>query len=119
MFSDFTRKTIRNRIQDHLIQTCEIQRRSFTQDDFGGSTALPVQSTTESCFLTRLTRAGQDMVQDADKGRIFYELQLPFDADIQDNDRVVIDTITYEVAQAVRANSNDVMRQAIVMKVGS
>lgn len=120
MLSNFAKNVIRSRIENNLTKTCTVTRYIETVDPVLGIPEKSLQSQTNyACFLTRVGRSGSELVLEADQGRVFYMLQLPYDADIEDGDTVTIDSEDYETKQVFRSQSVDVMRQAMVVKVGS
>ena len=119
MLSTRLKGRVRQKVEQNLTMSCTIERPQWGQDDYGGREGLPPLTSTSACFLTRLTRTGADMINAADQGRVFYMLHLPWDADIEDGDEVVIDGERYRVEQAIRQQSVQVMRQAVVVLQGS
>jgi len=119
MLSTRLKGMVRQRVEQNLTQSCTIERPQWGVDDYGGRVALSPLTSTSDCFLTRMTRTGADMINAADQGRVFYMLHLPWDTDIEDGDEVVIDGERYRVEQAIRQQSVQVMRQAVVVLQGS
>lgn len=120
MFSDWSKNLIRSRIEINLTETCIITRWSETANSVYGTPERSVASQVEAkCFLTSTSRASDAMITDADKGRVFYMLQLPHDTDIEDGDTVTVKGEDYETKQVIRSQSVDVMRQALLVKAGS
>lgn len=112
-------------IEKNLTQTCRIERYTYGEDSLGGRAVTGTEIVYEGkCFLTRVNRSGADMVAAAEQGRVYYTLNLPYDADIQDQDAVFIilengAEEAYETAQVIRRQSVDVMRQAMIVRAGS
>lgn len=119
MFSNFTKSRVRSRINQNLTQTCTITRNVQTVDAYGALSVTSSSSTTSKCFLTRLQRNAPELLNEQDLSRVYYSLHLPYDTDIDDNDVVTISGETYRTVQVYRDQSVDVMRQAIVVKVGA
>ena len=123
MLSDRLRGKARLRVEQNLTETCTIERPQSGQDEYGGAMDLPPVSTTSACHLSRMSRNSADMVAMADQGRVYYMLHLPWDADIEDGDEVVMydggRELRYRVEQALRQQSVQVMRQAVVVLAGS
>ncbi len=112
---------LRASINDELMDTCTIIRYGdAVNDDYGLAVRSIVSETSSACALTRASRAtNQDMITHADKGRAFYMLSMPYDTDIQDGDTIIVASEDYETKQVIRSHSNDVMRQALLVKAGS
>lgn len=119
MLSTRLQGMVRQRVEQNLTQSCTIERPDWGTDEYGGRVELPPATSTSDCFLTRKNRSSADMINAADMGRVFYMLHLPWDADIEDGDVVVIDDERYRVEQAIRQQSVQVMRQAVVVLQGS
>lgn len=119
MFGDRTLAMIRSRINRNLTQTCTITRNVQTVDAYGALSVSSSSSTSSECFLTKMSRATPELLNEQDLSRVFYELHVPYDTDIDDNDVVTIDGETYRTVQVHRSQSVNVMRQAILVKVGA
>lgn len=116
---DFVLRTLRARVNANLVDMCIIERYEDSLDAYGNPERSLVSSTEYRCYLIRTDRSAGDMITEADVGRVFYELQLPYDADIADGDTVLIDSERYETMQVYRNQSVDVMRQARLVKQGA
>lgn len=119
MLSNNTRNLVRARINQNLTLTCTITRNVQDVDAYGALSVASTSSTTSKCFLTRLQRSSPELLNEQDLSRVFYELHLPYDTDIDDNDIVTIGGETYRTVQVYRDQSVNVMRQAVVVKVGA
>lgn len=110
---------VRARIEQHLVQECTIERKTYALDEYGVSQVITTTPTTSACFLTRNTRSAAQMNDTKDQARVYYNLHLPHDADIRDGDEVVIDGERYYTEQVLRSQGMNVMRQAVLVKHGS
>lgn len=111
-------------VESHLVLNCRIERYEYGLDSLGGRSVLSTEVISSVCFLTRVTRTGADMVAAAEQGRVYYQLQLPHDVDIQDQDAVFLlhdngEEEQFETVQVLRQQGVDVMRQATLVKAGS
>lgn len=116
---------VRARVERHLTQTCQIERKTFATDEYGDRSLASTLVIPSACFLTKVSRSSAQETAGADLGRVYYNLHLPYDTDIRDGDEVVIiDAVTaaeerYTVDQAIRSQGVNVMRQAVLIKAGS
>lgn len=117
MLPDWLSNQIRSTINTHLSETCRIERWSDSVGDYGEPVRSLDYATDATCYLTRLNRESDGMVTEAERSETRYMLQLPHDADIRDGDVVIVNDERYQVAQVHRSMSQQVMRQAIVIKV--
>ncbi|QPC81067.1 hypothetical protein G4Y79_15290 [Phototrophicus methaneseepsis] len=116
-----TQRMMQRAVLRRLTQTCEIRRNHAPVPDGYGGYQEPrgYDRIVSACFLVTDSRRQRDAgVAGADVGQVFYVLQLPYDTDIQDGDVVIVDDKQFEVAQAVVEHSNDVMRQARLVRAG-
>lgn len=119
ILSNSTQAILRQRVESAMTKDCIIRRTTFSTDSYGGpGTPLSVDVFSKT-YLTRVQRTGADMVAAADSGRVHYMANLPYDADIRDGDAVIVDEIEYQTVQVIARHSNDLMRQALIVKAGS
>lgn len=120
MLPDWLKANIRQQIETNLTQSCTIERyEDVASANLGAPKRRFVSAIESACFLTKEQGQADTMLNEADKGRVFYTLQLPYNTDIQDGDTVLIDGESYETRQVLRSQSQDVMRQARLVKAGS
>lgn len=79
----------------------------------------PVTDGTVACRLDPMNSAGDRLGVDQSQETldVQYQLTVPYDAPLNDNNRVVINGNTYEVLQLDRDHSWNVSRRAIVNEV--
>lgn len=120
MLPDWVKAIVRQQIDENLSQSCTIERyEDVASSGLGAPKRRLVSSFECACFLTKEQGQADSKLNEADKGRVFYMLQLPYDADIRDGDTVLIAGESYETRQVLRSQSQDVMRQARLVKAGS
>lgn len=119
MYPAFVLNMLRARINENLVDTCTIERYQDVSDAYGAPVRTLVSSTSSACYLIRKQASSNGMVTGADQSMVNYELQLPYDADIEDGDSVVLDGERYETVQVYRNQSQNVMRQAELVKAGA
>lgn len=119
-----TQDTIRRAIERHLTQACTIRRESaYTEDAYGTPSTTPIEWIS-ACYVTRDRRQPPEAgVAGGDVGRVYYTLQLPWqanpDLDVKDGDTVIVDGVEYQVSQANIRHSNAVMQHARITKAGA
>ncbi len=118
MLRSRTQKLLRRRINSVLSETCTIRRVVKSLDEYGSPIETAPVDTSSACFLTGLRRTSANLISGADVGRVFYELHLPYDADIEDTDVILLDGQEYHIEQVIARQSVNVMKQVIVVKVG-
>lgn len=121
MLPDWLKQTIRAQINGHLVQTCTIERYvDAASTNLGAPKRVLKWSVESPCFLKKESmNTANPLVNEADKGKVFYELELPYDTEIADGDSVIVDGERYETRQVLSRQSQDVMVQARLVKVGS
>lgn len=102
---------------DTLPGTAIVQRETVTVDDYGHGSAAWAAVGTSVCRLDPYTRQDSaGMVAQREANRSYYALTLPYDATIDDGDRVSIGGVTYEVLQLHAAQSWALTKRATVGK---
>jgi len=115
-----TQRTIQRAMLRRLTQTCVIRRITSVTDDGYGQPQETTSDTSSACFLSRDRRAPAEAgVTGADIGKTYYMLTLPYDADIEESDSVIVDGLAYEVSQVETEHGNGVLKQARIVKAGS
>lgn len=61
---------------------------------------------------------GDRVIAAQERGRAWYQLSVPWDADLRDGDRVSVADVTYELVQVHDDHSQRIVRRAIVSKLG-
>lgn len=61
---------------------------------------------------------GDRVIAAQERGRAWYQLSVPWDADLRDGDRVTVSSVTYELVQVHDDHSQRLVRRAIVSKLG-
>lgn len=62
---------------------------------------------------------GEQVIALQERGRAWYRLTLPWDADLRDGDRVSVADVTYELVQVHADHDQRIVRRAIVSKLGT
>ena len=119
MFANWSKRIVQKTIESHLVQRCVVQRYEDAIGDYGEPVRGLVFSAEYDCYLTAEQNTPPNMVVEADRGVVYYKLSLPFDADIQDGDSVVIGDIGYETRQVITRQSQDVMLTARLIRSSS
>ena len=70
---------------------------------------------TVDCRLDSISRTAlTGMIADAEVGRTYYQLSLPYNADLRDGDSVSVASKTYECLQVFRGQSANAVRRALL-----
>jgi len=120
MVPSWVKKKVQAQVNKNLTEICHIERYSLESvGEYGETDPILISTTQYPCFLRAEKQAPDGMVTGADRGEVFYTLELPFDADIEDGDKIIIGTDTYETRQVMKAESQDVRRFARLVKAGA
>lgn len=105
------RDAIRTMTQRHMRGTAIIQTYSFGSDGIGGGTASYTASGTVACNVAPIPYrwmpnegVHQDMLQDTP----YWIVTLPYAATVTPQDRLVIDSTTYEIMEMNNEQSDQV-----------
>lgn len=97
-FRDDEFALMRAEVAQTLPGTAVIQRMTMGTGLYGGETWAAVGTVAARLDpYNRQDSSGQVSMMEA--GRSYYQLTLPYDADLQDGDRVSIDNVIYEAVQ--------------------
>lgn len=112
---------LRTDILATLPDTCTIQRASITTNSAGHSAQTwAASSSGVACRIDPIPRTQGDngMVGQQEKQRAWYRLTVPYDTDLQDGDRIIYSSDTYEVLQLHDDHSLRAVRRAVIAKIG-
>lgn len=100
MLSNQMKAFLRRQANKSLTETCTIERKTTATTSAGYAEPTWGVVTTAACRLLPLTQRdakGQVAFQEAN--RVYFRLELAYDADVRDGDRVKIDGVIYEILQ--------------------
>jgi head-tail adaptor len=101
-----------------LPSTCTIQRVTRVADTLGGYTETwATLASGVACRLSAVGASTEVVVAERWAGRAMYQLTLPAGQDVTADDRVVISSVTYEVAGLNSAGAWETARRVIVARV--
>lgn len=111
---------LRTDILATLPDTCTIQRASITTNSAGHSAQTwAASSSGVACRIDPYQRQDSTgMVGQQEKQRAWYRLTVPYDTDLQDGDRIIYSSDTYEVIQLHDDHSLRAVRRAVIAKLG-
>ena len=119
MLSDRELAALRADVLGLLPDTCVIQRATTTTNSAGAWTETYSAAGTVVCRLDPFKMAtGEQVIAAQERGRAWYQLSVPWDADLRDGDRVTVSSVTYELVQVHDDHSHRLVRRAIVSKLG-
>lgn len=107
-------------VAETLVSSVAIQRATTTIIDEGYPAESWATQSTVNGRIDNLTRS-QGMgalIAEQEKGRVFYQLTVTHDADLRDGDRVVVDSVTYQIVTVNLQQDLRIVRRAVVVKVG-
>jgi head-tail adaptor len=113
--SDDELAALRADLDELLPGTAIIQRASAGTGLYGGHNPNWGAVGTVVCRVDSINR--QDtagMIADAEVGRTYYQLSLPYNADLRDGDRVSVSSVVYECLQVYRNQSANGVRRAVL-----
>lgn len=105
-------------VLETLVNTVTVQRNTPSVSNEGYPTDS--WSTVDTVFgrIDNISRmSGSDLIALSEKGKAYYQLTVEWDADIRDNDQVIIDGTTYELKQVNTAQDDRIVRRGIVVLV--
>jgi head-tail adaptor len=101
-----------------LPSTCTIERRSLVADTLGGYTETwATLASGVACRLSAMSAPSEVVVAERWAGRAMYQLTVPAGQDVTADDRVVVGSVTYEVAGLNSAGAWETARRVIVARV--
>ena len=103
---------------DFLPDTCTIQTVTKTVDALGGITHTWANTYTSVACRIDPTNSGNEVVSNlALEGQATWWLNIPYTQAIDIEDRVIHDSVTYEVAHVWDTHSYKTIRRAILVRV--
>ena len=103
---------------DYFPDTCTIQTRTEGRDALGGITHTWADTYTRVACRVDPTTSGNEVVSNlAVEGQATWWLNIPYTQAIDIEDRVIHDSITYEVAHVWDTQSYKTIRRAILVRV--
>ena len=101
-----------------LPSTCSISRRVLSPDGLGGySETWPTLTASVACRLSAHSAPTEAVMAERYGGRQTWMLTTPAGTDVTADDRVVIDSVTYEVVGIASAGAWETARRVIVGRV--
>lgn len=122
MITDGELTQLRSDVLETLLTTCTILRASATVDgnylpgESWGTAAAGVRCRLDP-YTNRQDSAG--LVGGREANRSYFQLTLPWDADVDDGDRIAIDSATYELVLLHATHSGRVVKRATLAKVAT
>lgn len=109
---------LRADILETLPDTCQIQRVTLVADAHGNTSEVWATVATVACRLDPFFRmASPNPVAAQEKMRNSYRLTVPYDADLRDGDRVLVDGDVYELVELHDDHSLHAVRWGMVIKL--
>ena len=110
---------LRSDLTELLPDTATIQRAALTNTKGAWSESFSTQATV-ACRIDPYVRADNSgMMAEGESGRNFYLVSMAYDADVQDGDRIVINSVTYEVIQMHNKQSKRLATRVIVAELNT
>lgn len=110
---------LRAEVRGLLPDTAVISRATTTTNSSGAWSETYSAAGTVVCRLDPFKMAtGEQVIAAQERGRAWYQLSVPWDADLRDGDRVTVSSVTYELVQVHDDHSQRLVRRAIVSKLG-
>lgn len=101
-----------------LPSTCTTMRKSTVADGIGGQTETwATLASNVACRLMPISNSAEQVVESRFAGMELWQLTLPYSTDITHNDRVVIGTVTYEVAGEGSGGAWETAKRVTVARV--
>lgn len=112
MFSAKELADLRNDLLDLMPDTCRIERPAYVNTDGYAEESWGTAVASVKCrFDPDTTRKDVETVADREAHLARYIVTLPYNADIQDGDRLAFSGKTYEVLQIHETHSNHASRR--------
>lgn len=122
MLTDAELTQLRADVLETLVSTCAIYRPSSSVDShyFAGETNGAAVATV-ACRLDPFTARNdiQGMLAGREANRAYFQLTVPWDADLRDGDHVTISGESLEVLQLFDIHSDRIVKRALVVKVAA
>ena len=110
---------LRSDVTDLLPSTCDIVRRTVTNDKGHPSESTATSVNDTPCRIDPASGRDLDgLVSEQEKGKAYYILSVGWNIDLQDGDQISFDSDTYRVAQLHDDHSARIVRRALIVKVG-
>lgn len=104
---------------DLLPDTCDIVRRTITNDQGHASESTATAVSATPCRLDPAQRGEVDgMVNEQERGENYYRLTVGWNIDLRDGDQITFDSDTYRVVLLQDDHSARMVRRALVVKDG-
>jgi head-tail adaptor len=106
---------LRDDVYQLLPGTAIIQRASAGTGLYGGHDPTWSNVGTVVCRVDSISRDDSaGIIADAEVGKTYYQLSIPYNADLRDGDRLSISSKTYECLQIFRGQSASGVRRAVL-----
>lgn len=106
---------LRDDIYELLPSTAIIQRGSAGTGLYGVHDPTWNAVGTVVCRLDSVSRQDSEgIIADAEVGKTYYQLSIPYNADLRDGDRLSISSKVYECLQVFRGQSAHAVRRAVL-----
>jgi len=103
---------------DYLPDTCTIQTLTETTGAMGGTSQTWANTYTNvACRVDPVTGQGEAVIAFALEGKALWRLNIPYDQAIDIEDRIIHDSVTYEVASVEDTQSYRTIRRATLVRV--
>lgn len=114
-FNDDEISRMRSDVANMMPGTAYILRMTPGAGLYGGYTGSVGTAGTVSVRLDRLSRQdSQGIIADAEVGKTYYRVTLPYNADLRDGDDLEVNSVVFRVLQVSHAQSADIFTRAVV-----
>lgn len=104
---------------DALPGTCDVLRKTLTEDGAGGFTeSWETLSQGIPCRLSPEGGVDESLVASRFQGRAMRRLTLEYDEEIHNEDQVVVDGVTYEIAGVEDGAQWETARRVLLARLG-